>query len=179
MKYEHLVLWETLHTETVTCRAERAYLADEVFTMLQNAYKNVQGGLHFSCADELVSNTAVWKVIYYQENIVGVVVYKAKRGLKMVALALSHQLNRPLKEHTKTMLSYLFKITFNNTWMEVSESAERFIVANGGAKYFISNSHAQKLTGKEIVMLCDDGYHYKRVINGVLKTKVMVGNPKF
>lgn len=179
MKYEHLVLWETLHTETVNCSAERAYLADEIFTMLQNAYQNVQGGLHFSSADELVSKTAVWKVIYYQENIVGVVIYKAKRGLKMVALALSNKLDRSLRKHTKTMLSYLFKVTFNNTWMEVSESAERFIVTNGGAKYFISNQYAQKLTGKEIITICADGYHYQRVVNGVLKTKVMVGNPKF
>lgn len=179
MKYENLVLWEMLNTEIVNSAAERAFLADDVFSLLQTTYQNISGGLHFSSPDELVAKTSVWKIIYFEENIVGVVIYKAKKGLKMVALALSHSLSKPLKQHVKTMLSYLFKVTFNNTWMEVSEGVERFIVKNGGEKYFISNTLASRLTGKEIVGLCSDGYHYQRVINGVLKTKVMVGYAKF
>jgi hypothetical protein len=179
MKYKNLVLWDMLHTDIVRSSSERAFLADDVFTLLQITYQNVLGGLHFSSADELVVNTSVWKIIYFQTTIVGVVIYKAKKGLKMVALALCHKLNKPLKQHTKTMLSYLFKVTFNNTWMEVSEAAERFIVDNGGEKYFISNTLATQLTGKEIVALCSDGYHYQRVVKGVLKTKVMVGHAKF
>ena len=96
----------------------------------------------------------------------------------MVALAIATELARPIQRHTKTMLAYLFKITFNNTWMEVSEGAEQFVLKHGGGKYLLPNSVASELTGKEIVEVCDDGYHYKRMINGVLKTKVMLGNPK-
>jgi hypothetical protein len=178
MKYENLVSLEMLQSESISSTAERAFLADEVFLLLQKAYRQVIGGLHFSSADELVAKTSTWKLIYCDESIVGVVIYKAKRGLKMVALAISSELSKPLQKHTKTMLAYLFKVTFNNTWMEVSEGAERFIVKHGGTKYFLSNKCAVELTGKEIVELCDDGYHYKRVINGVLKTKVILGNPK-
>ena len=178
MKYENLVLLDTLHTEKIISIAERAFLADEIFSLLYKAYQNVKGGLHFASADELISKTAVWKVIYFESTIVGVVIYKAKKGIKMVALALSTELSRPLQKHTKTMLSYLFKLTFNHTWMEVSEGAERFIVKNGGGRYFLSNKMASRLTGKEILGLCEDGYHYKRLINGVVKTKVILGNPK-
>jgi len=177
MKYENLVLYDMLHTEVIKNTSEKALIADEIFSILKKAYANVKGGLHFKNPDELVCKTSMWKVIYYETEIVGVVVYKAKMGLKMVALALA-ELNKPIKKHAKTMLSYIFRLTFNNTWMEVSEAAERFIVKNGGDKYFVSNKLAHKLTGKEIVQLCDDGYHYKRMINGILKTKVIVGNPK-
>jgi hypothetical protein len=179
MKYENLVSLEMLHSESISSMAEQSFLADEVFLLLQKAYTQVKGGLHFASADELVAKTSTWRVIYFNETIVGVVIYKAKCGLKMVALAIASELEKPLKKHTKTMLAYLFKVTFNNTWMEVSEGAEQFIVKHGGAKYFLSNTFADSLTGKDIVELCDDGYHYKRMINGVLKTKVILGNPKY
>ena len=178
MKYENLVSLEMLHSENITATVERSFLADEVFLLLQKAYSQVKGGLHFASSDELVAKTSTWKVIYLDENIVGVIIYKAKRGLKMVALAIKTELARPIQRHTKTMLAYLFKITFNNTWMEVSEGAEQFVLKHGGGKYLLPNSVASELTGKEIVEVCDDGYHYKRMINGVLKTKVMLGNPK-
>jgi len=179
MKYENLVSLEMLQSENISTTVERAFLADEVFLLLQKAYSQVRGGLHFASADELLAKTSTWKVIYCNDSMVGVVIYKAKRGLKMVALAIATELSKPLQKHTKTMLAYIFKITFNNTWMEVSEGAERFIVKSGGKKYFLSNTFASELIGKEIVEMCDDGYHYKRVINGVLKTKVMLGKPKF
>jgi len=179
MNYQNLTSLELLQTEKISSMAEKAFLADEVFSLLEDAYEHVKGGLHFASADELLAKTSVWKVIYFDASIVGVVIYKAKRGLKMVALAIADNLDRSLNFHTKTMLSYLFKITFNNTWMEVSEGAERFIVKNGGERYFVSNTLASKLTGKEILGLCDDGYHYKREINGIIKTKVIIGNPKF
>jgi hypothetical protein len=179
MRYKNLVMFDSLYTEKIDLMSERAFLADDVFALLQSAYQNVKGGLHFASADELVQKTALWKVIYFESTIVGVVIYKAKKGLKMVALAVATEVGRVVQKHTKKMLSYLFKITFNNTWMEVSEGAERFIIKNGGERYFVSNQMASKLTGKEIWGLCDDGYHYKRRINGVLKTKVIVGNPKF
>ena len=179
MNYTNLTSLEILKTEDIKSVAERAFIADEVFELLSVAYANVRGGLLFSSADELVMNTSVWRVIYFQSTIVGVVIYKAKRGLKMVALALANNLTKPIKKHTKTMLSYLFKVTFSNSWMEVSEGAERFIIQNGGERYLVSNTLASKLTGKDILGYCDDGYHYKREINGVIKTKVIIGKPKF
>ncbi len=178
MKYEHLVELERLHMEEVRTVAQRAFLVDEVYDLLHDAYANVKGGLHFQDPDDLLRSTTLWKVIYFNATIVGVVVYKAKRGLKMVALGIA-TMDSTISQYTKSMLSYLFRVTFQNTWMEVSEGAERFIIKNGGTRYFVSNSLAQRLTGKEIVSLSEDGYHYQRRINGVLKTKVIVGTPRF
>ena len=178
MNYTNLTSLEILKTEDIKSVAERAFIADEVFELLSVAYANVRGGLLFSSADELVMNTSVWRVIYFQSTIVGVVIYKAKRGLKMVALALANNLTKPIKKHTKTMLSYLFKVTFSNSWMEVSEGAERFILGIGGDRFIMPNSYASSLTGKDILDLDDDGLHYYREINGVVKRKLIIGTFK-
>jgi len=178
MNYTNLILLDILKTENITSTQEKAFIADDVFDILAEAYSDVKGGLLFSSVDELILDTSMWRVIYFQSTIVGVVIYKAKGGLKMVALALSTHLNISIQKYAKSMLSYLFKLTFTNTWMEVSESAERFIIRNGGERYLIPNTLASKLTGKDVLSLCDDGYHYTREINGIIKTKIIVGNPK-
>ncbi|MCF6207680.1 MAG: hypothetical protein L3J47_12465 [Sulfurovum sp.] len=178
MTYQTLLLTETLYVEEVSSLSERAFLADEVFAVLKEAYADVAGGLHYKDADTLLQKSSLWKVIYYGTTIVGVVIYRQKKGLKMVALGLS-KTQKHLAKHSKRLLAYLFKMAFRCTWMEVSEAAERFIVKVGGERYFVANTMAAQLTGKEIVALCDDGYHYTRYINGVLKTKVIVGHPLF
>ena len=38
---------------------------------------------------DLLKNTSIWKVIYLDNNIIGVLIYKAKYGLKMVACAIN------------------------------------------------------------------------------------------
>jgi hypothetical protein len=70
MKYENLISLEMLHSESITTTAEQSFLADEVFLLLQKAYSQVKGGLHFSSADELVAKTSTWKVIYFDETII-------------------------------------------------------------------------------------------------------------
>ena len=62
--------------------------------------------------------------------------------------------------------------------MEVSEAAEKFILKIGGNKFLISNKYAPTLTKKEIKGYENDGYHYKREIQGITKTKVIIGTPK-
>jgi hypothetical protein len=178
MKYENLVLIGSLQTENITSTHEKSFIVDDVFTILQDAYENVTGGLHFKNKDELINTTDLWKVIYLEENIVGIVIYKAKKGLKMVALGIANFLNTKSQLFVKSMLSHIFKLTFANSWMEVSEGVEKFLIKNGGKKFFIKNSFASQLTGKTILSLDDDGYHYKREINGVAKTKIMIGTIK-
>lgn len=175
MKYDNLILIGSLQTENITSTHEKSFLVNDVFTILQNTYKNVQGGLHFENEDELINKTDLWKIIYLDETIVGIVIYKAKKGLKMVALGIADFLNKTSQSIIKTMLSHIFQLTFSNTWMEVSEGVEKFILKHGGKRFLIKNTLASRLTDKEIVSLDEDGYHYKREINGVIKTKVMIG----
>lgn len=96
----------------------------------------------------------------------------------MVALGIAN-ISRTTKHFVKTMLTHIFKLTFNSSWMEVSEGVERFILKIGGDLFYINNSLATKLTGKDIVSLDINGYHYKREIVGIVKIKVMIGTAKF
>jgi hypothetical protein len=178
MTNSKILFRENLHIDTINTYDAKIYIVDEVFDLLQKAYANVKGGLHFISHDDLLINTAMWKIIYDDINIIGVVIYKAKQGLKMVAMGLSHKLHHSYKRVTKHMLVYIFKTTFTKTWMELSEGAEQFILKNGGENFILSNHLAAKLTGKEILELCEDGIHYKRMINGIVKTKILLGNPK-
>jgi len=178
MTNSKILFRENLHVETINSYDAKIYIVDEVFDLLQKAYASVKGGLHFISHDDLILNTSMWKVIYDDINIIGVVIYKAKKGLKMVAMGLSQKLHHSYKKITKNILVYIFKTTFTNTWMELSEGAEHFILQNGGENFILPNHLAAALTGKEILELCDDGIHYKRMINGIVKTKILLGNPK-
>jgi len=175
MKYDNLVAFGRLESDVVVSMVEKSYIADDVYTLLYKAYSTVKGGLHFVSPDELISKTSQWRVLYLDGNIVGVIIYKAKRGLKMVAMAICDTLNYSLRSHIKTMLSHIFKITFQNSWMEVSEGAEKFILKVGGERFLIPNTFASKLTDKNILSLDSDGIHYYREINGVIKRKVIIG----
>ena len=179
MQYNNLILIGSLQTENITSTHEKSFIVDDVFTILQDTYRDVKGGLHFKSKDDLISTTDLWKVIFLEETIVGIIIYKAKKGLKMVALGIANFLERKSQSFIKTMFSHIFKLTFSNTWMEVSEDVEKFIIKHGGKRFFIQNSLATQLTGKKILSLHEDGYHYTREINGVMKTKVIVGTVKF
>jgi len=178
MTNSKLLFTQNINIETITLDSEKVFIVDEVYSILENAYRDVKGGLHFQSCDDLLLNTAMWKVIYSDTTIVGVIIYKAKQGLKMVAMGLSSNLKRSYNNIVKQTLVHLFKLTFSYTWMELSEGAEKFILKHGGSKYILPNHLAKELTKKEIIELCDDGVHYKRVIKGVVKTKIIVGNPK-
>jgi len=175
MTYQTLVNFDRLESDTVCSTVEKSYIADEVYALLLESYAHVKGGLHFISPDELIAKTSQWKLVYLDNTIVGVMIYKAKRGLKMVAMAISAGLNFSFRKHIKMMLSQLFQRSFRNSWMEVSEGAERFVLKVGGARFILSNTLASELTGKKISAVDSDGVHYYREINGVMKRKLMIG----
>ncbi len=178
MKYDNLVFCGRLESDTISSIVEKSYIVEDVYSLLLQSYSNVKGGLHFANPIELISKTSQWRVIYLDNTIVGVIIYKAKKGLKMVAMGISNSLEYNLRKHIKSMLSSIFRLTFRNSWMEVSEGAERFILGIGGDRFIMPNSYASSLTGKDILKLDDDGLHYYREINGVIKRKLIIGTFK-
>ena len=176
LNYAQIVRSEFLELEEVN-HFQKVLFADEVYELLKEAYKNVVGGIAFKNSKELVETTDKWELVFFENDLVGAIIYKAKKGFKMVAMGIKTSLNKKIRNFTKEIIGWFFRLNFKQSWMEVSEAAEKFILKYGGEKYLIPNTYASKLTGKEILELCDDGYHYKRVIQGIVKTKVLVGNP--
>lgn len=175
MNYKNLLHFDNLITEQVSTVKSKMFIVNEVYELLLESYKDVKGGLNFINEDDLLLTTDKWTVIYQKSNIVGVIIYKAKKGLKMVALGIK----KSAAKFAKKILSDILQCSFATTWMEVSEAVEKFILKLGGRKYFVPNKLAAKLTGKDILEQCEDGYHYKRLIKGIVKTKVIIGNAKY
>ncbi|PRM87251.1 hypothetical protein CJ671_10260 [Aliarcobacter cryaerophilus] len=163
------------NSKTITIKAinTKQKILDEVYTLLESTYKNVEGGLNFENKYDLLQNTSIWKVIYFENHIIGVLIYKAKHGLKMVACAI----NETYKNIAKKRLINIFKKNFSKTWMEISEGLERFILKISTSKKFIITNKKAKVILEKSIQLCSDKLHYIREINGVKKTKILIGTP--
>ena len=163
------------NSKTVTIKAlhTKQRILDEVYTLLESTYKNIEGGLNFENKYDLLQNTSIWKVIYFENHIIGVLIYKAKHGLKMVACAI----NETYKNIAKKRLINIFKKNFSKTWMEISEGLERFILKISTSKKFIITNKKAKVILEKSIQLCSDKLHYIREINGVKKTKILIGTP--
>lgn len=64
-------------------------------------------------------------------------------------------------------------IKMKRSWSEVSGAAEVLIKRAGAVP--VSNKFAEILTGKRVLELDDDGYHYTRLIQGEPHTKIIYG----
>lgn len=66
---------------------ERKKYAQEVFDLLQKAYRKVDGikGNGFESPEAMTAKIPFWKLVRKNDKIVTVVMYKAKDGRKMVA----------------------------------------------------------------------------------------------
>ena len=53
-----------VYVEEVRKIEEKILIADDVYALLQKAYRNVEGGLHFANNDELVLKTDLWHLVY-------------------------------------------------------------------------------------------------------------------
>ena len=144
------ILANSFFIEEVTTLKDKTFVADDVYELLLKAYATVKGGLHFINPTNLLTSTSLWQLIYHDEILVGAIIYKAKHGLKMVAMAIDHTITQKIKRYTKEFISYIFQKSFSKIWMEVSESAEKFILKIGGDKFLVPNDYAINLTKKEI-----------------------------
>jgi len=155
--------------------AEKVIVAEEVFEILEESYKNVKGGNLYKNSDELLLDTNDWELIWLNDEIVGCIIYKEKYGKKLVALGIRNIPNR------KSVLDYLkwhLKVNLKYIWMEVSEAFEKWLFKNGFDKFIIEQSIIKKLLANKDISFCEDGVHYKRKIANMQKTKVAIGNPK-
>lgn len=167
-----------LHHLTLREPAEKRAFQQAVWDLLAVAYREVEGGLYYADLDEMVNTTSEWQLALADGQLIAVVLFKAKKGRKMVAFgatadpALRNKLG-------KQALADMISSQLGSAWLEVSEKAERFVMGLGGARYLIDNRWAAKLTGKPLLGLCDDGVHYIREICGFAKRKIIVGTPAF
>jgi len=147
--------------------------AAEVWALLTESYQEVEGGLNYRSVQQLINTSAAWEITVSEGHLLAVIVFKAKHGLKLVAMAV----NRRFKTEAKQALKEMISARLDRCWMELSGSAERFVMNHcDGARYLLDASVVDNLLNK-VVQRSSDGYHYYRSILGITKEKVALGTP--
>jgi hypothetical protein len=150
--------------------ADKQKYAEQVWDMLQASYASLPGGFATAATiDELIQKSLLWKMVKRDGKIVAVQIYKDQYGRKGIAGGSDGS------SIGKTEVSKIIAddIKLNRSWAEVSGSPERIMTKLGAQP--IPNTLAAMLTGKEILELNPDGYHYTRLIAGEPHEKIMFG----
>ena len=166
-----------LTTKTLTLKSDTQRLKhiNCVWELLKEGYKDVKGGLFFTSKENLLTTTSQWKVIVSNNTIIAVTIYKAKKGLKLVAMTASKAME--YKKIAVKALAKLIKKDLRTCWMELSEAAEHFVM-KFAADYAVENSHVARIIEKDIT-LSSDGVHYFRTIKNINKEKILLGTPVY
>lgn len=165
-----------MKTLTLTTQAQmQPYLA-QVWALLEVSYANVCGGLLYAEPAELLSDTQRWRLVTRRGRVIAAILFKAKRGWKLVAMASCRQSG----QRARHALQRLICAELPRCWMELSERAERFVMTCcGGHNFMIHASLAADLLDKVVEPAGSDGYHYRREVAGMVKAKLIVGTPLF
>lgn len=166
--------------------------ADEVWNMIQNAYKKIGGirGSGFQSKEDMINNIPFWKVATKNGKVVAIAMYKDKGGRKRVASATDGT------DEGKDKLEMIGKedLSQERSYAEVSSSSLKFILRRWkGPKdikdYMILPQEAEKVLGEKLKYPVPDNdpeviahpelkkYFYQREIGGHYHTKLMIGKP--
>lgn len=166
--------------------------ADEVWNMIQNAYKKIGGirGSGFRSKEDMIDNIPFWKVATKNGKVVAVAMYKDKGGRKRVASATDGT------DEGKDKLEMIGKedLSQERSYAEVSSSSLKFLLRRWkGPKdikdYMILPQEAEKVLGEKLKYPVPDNdpeviahpelkkYFYQREIGGHYHTKLMIGKP--
>lgn len=142
----------------------------QVWDILQKSYSSLPGGFGTaSSLEELIEKSGLWKIVTRDGKVSAVNIYRDQHGRKSIASGTDGS-----SQGKKDFLMLKdADVKLKRAWAEVSGAPEK-ILARMGAKP-IPNKFASLLTGKEILELNDDGYHYTRLIGGSPHEKIIFG----
>jgi hypothetical protein len=179
MRYHQLLVEKILNLHT---SEEKMKYADKIWDMLQRSYKKMGGFKSANSPEELANDPGYWKLVRRGSHITALGVYKKvpnTNNFKMIASATETEPDTEggykATEQGKKDYHMLKNddIKTKRAWTEVSGPAEKLML-KAGAKP-IDNKYAEFLTGKKILDLNPDGYHYTRLIQGEPHEKIIVG----
>lgn len=168
MKYRDLLE----HIVNAWSKDEMEKHKNEVWELLQTAYRDIGGFAAASDPNDLIASTTLWKMVRRDGKIIAVVVYRDQYGRK--SLGMGHDGTRASIAEALAIIGE--DISRLRSWAEVSGAPEKLMMRKGAIP--IPNRYAAALTGKSILSYNDDGYHYTRLIGGKPYEKIIVGNPK-
>jgi hypothetical protein len=163
----HIQLLE--HFVNLTTPKEKAKYAQEVWDILQKSYEKIGGFKSATSPEELIRDSGLWKLSRRGGRLTAVAVYKDSFGRKSIASGTDGS--------TEGKQDYIRikneDLKFKRAWAEVSGPVEK-VMQRSGAKP-LPNKFAEILTGKKILELNQDGFHYTRMIAGHPHEKIIYG----
>lgn len=156
----------------VFTKSDKEKYALEVWDMIQKSYAKIGGYKGASNANDLVTDSDLWKMVRKNGKIIAVTVYKDKFGRKSIVSA---------TDGTDAGKQALFSIWLEDlklqrSWSEVSGKAAEIKLKQGFKP--VPNKYAAQILDKEIKSLNPDGFRYTRTIGGTPYEKMIVGNVK-
>ena len=170
---EHYV---TLFDSDKDTEKKEEYLND-VWNILQDTYKNIGGIANIESPEELLDRKYVWKLVTKNKEVLAVSISKTKSGGRKIFVG--GCLPTPEgKAAFYKMLDEDVKRLERGAWAEVSGSMEGVYIFKLGGVPIPANlaSKILKDSGKEIISVAKDGYHYTRKIGGKEYEKILFGN---
>lgn len=162
---------------------QKSEYADVVWDMLNRSYQKMGGFKSAANVEELIDTPGLWKLIQRGDKITALNIYKPSEkttNLKSIAVATDTELDPEKNSYVATTqgkkdLSMIKgeDIRLNRAWVEVSGPAEKLMLKMGANP--VPNKFAEFLTGKRVLELNSDGYHYTRLIQGEPHEKLIVG----
>lgn len=171
MRYFELLVEK--ETKEITSSDTKQELSQEMWDILDKSYAALGGFKSYDSPEHMVHTPGTWVVSYDDNNtLTSGIIFKNQFGNKLVGLGTNGQ---PESKQDITHILNTMK-SKRDFWAEVSGPLEKMFNRMDLPK--ISNKYAEKLTGKAILELDEDGYHYVRFIAGQPIRKIIMGYPE-
>lgn len=154
---------------------EKQKYKDQVWNILDLSYKNIGGvkGSGFQSPDDMVKNIPYWKLARKNGKIVACMLYKDKKGRKVVACGSDGTVEGKIQ--VKQMI--LDELRRERSYGEVSDNLMHYILHKLSneeiEKYFIPAKKVGEILGKPVKIT--GKYTYVREIGGEQHEKMMFG----
>ena len=182
MRYKELLVE---HIVNLHSPEEKERYANTVWDMLTRSYEKIGGFKSAVNVDDLINTPGYWKLVRRNGRITAVSIYRKSsntRNFKKIASATETErdpVSNTYKATTQGLRDHRMitvdDLKTKRCWAEVSGPAETVYFRLGAVP--IDNRFAGVLTGKEILSLDQDHFHYTRLIQGAPVVKVIVGFP--
>ncbi len=185
LDYSRFILKETIIN--LFDKNEKSEYADEVWELITNAYDKLGGikGSGFTSKNDMIENIHMWKLSKYHGKITSAILYKDKKGRKIVATA-TDKSEHGIKSLKNNIVN---DIVNSKSYVEISANLLSFIYKNipNLRDYAFNIKDVETILGDDIFDVEDDDieaikyptlkpFLYKRYIGDSLITKIMVGN---
>ena len=162
---------------------QKAKYADQVWDLLQKSYLKLGGFKSAADKEELITIPGYWKIVKRGDKITAANLYRKvpqtqtykvyASGSETIPDPITNAPRSTVQGKRDYLMTKKADVTQKRAWAEVSGPAEAVVNRVGGNP--IPNKYAAYLTGKEILDLDSDGYHYTRLIQGKPYEKIMYG----